>query len=198
MSSTFPAPDLCSEDASTGDIGQDHNNVGALTPNALDQYLRKRKFQACCKWIIVNTIQNNCYRDWHICKISRTNVAQGKEIKLDSNETVVSKCAYLPVVRDIEVISYRWVFCCQCVDLYGEEEEGLWLGQCQIFLTCRCSGVFLFPSFLFYSYSCPIIFQSCLSSKGGDLNCHMLATQHTPSLPPDLTVPSTAESPISF
>lgn len=65
------------------------------------------------------TIQNNCYRDQDICKISRNTAAWGKQIKLDSDELAVSSCTYLAVVRDIEVISYRRVFCCQRVNLYG-------------------------------------------------------------------------------
>lgn len=31
---------------------------------------------------------------------------------------LVSEGAYLPIVGDIEVISHRWVFCCQGVNLY--------------------------------------------------------------------------------
>lgn len=65
------------------------------------------------------TIQNNFCRNQDICKISRNTAAQGKQIKLDSSELVVSSCTYLAVVRDVKVISYRWVFCCQCVNLYG-------------------------------------------------------------------------------
>jgi len=75
MSSALPASDLCTEDANTGDKGQDFNNIRALTLNALDQYLSKTKFQACCKGIICNTIQNNCYRDLDTCKMSRYNAA---------------------------------------------------------------------------------------------------------------------------
>lgn len=186
------------QDAGTSDIGQDHNNIGALTLKALDQYLSKRKFQACCKGIISNTIQSNCYRDRDICKISRSNAAQGKELKLDSNEPVVSECAYLPIVRGVEVISYRWVFCCQCVNLYRKEEEGLWFGQSKIFLTHRCLGFFLFPLSFFTPISV-LLFSHCVFLQKKVI-WTLICWQCSACLafPPDLTVQSTGQFTISF
>lgn len=94
-------------------------------------------------------------RDQDTCKISRNNAAQGKELKLDSNETVVSECAYLPVVCEVEVISHRWVFCCQCVDLYGRKRTDCDLASARSFLHAGVLRVLfsLFP-FLLLFLSC--------------------------------------------
>lgn len=148
ITSALPAP-TC---ACTGDVWQALNNTGALTLNALDQDWSERKFQACCKGILCKTIQKNCYGDRGICKISRNNTAQGKEIKPDSNETVVSEGAYLPVVRDVEVISHCWVFCCQGVNLYRKKKGwggGIVTWPVQDLSYMQIFGIFTFASFPF-------------------------------------------------
>lgn len=124
------------------------------------------------------TIQNNCYRNQDICKISRNTAAWGKQIKLDSNELAVSSCTYLAVVRDIEVISYRRVFCCQRVNLYGGRRAQTVSLPVQDFSHTVPPPLFFFPPSPSFSYFCPIIF----STKGLDLNCDMLATQQMPGL----------------
>lgn len=129
------------------------------------------------------TIQNNFCRNQDICKISRNTAAQGKQIKLDSSELVVSSCTYLAVVRDVKVISYRWVFCCQCVNLYGGRRAQTVSLPVQDF-----SHAVHFPSpspppptflFLFLSY---YFFPPYLSSKELDLNRDMLAMQQISGL----------------
>lgn len=110
-------------------------------------------------------------RDQDNCKISRNNAAQSKELKLDSNETVVSECAYLPVVCEVQVISHRWVFCCQCVNLYGRKRRDCDLASATSFLHAGVLGVLfsLFPFLLlFLSYYFPIM--SFLKRKWSELS----------------------------
>lgn len=188
--SAFPAP-TC---ASTGDKWQALNNTGALTVNAVDQDWSQRKFQACWKGILCKTIQKNCYGDQGICKICRNNMEQGKEIRADSNEAVVSEGAYLPIVGDIEVISHCWVLCCQGVNLYRKSKGHCDLASARsLLLIQNISGCFLLPP----SHCCftPII-SPFLRRRWPELSCVVNTAYAWPC--PNPAVHSTQPSTISF
>lgn len=70
---------------------------------------------------------------------------------------------------------------CQSVP---ERRVGVVIWPVQDLSYTQVFGGFSFPSFLFYSYFCPIIFPLWLSAKEGNLNPHMLAMQRMPGIPP--------------